>query len=165
MKFMVFCVLCNSRLSGSQFRSMSNDTVLLRGVGTDCSTVVGRIQDVALSFPSLVRAPGIAPEWDPYELDWWALEAPRVPDAAKHATRFVLGLWNPYGQIICDQCRRQVEGDHCSDCESSDSDLSPWQCGVFDVFHALNTWGYPDRKAFLRWATDPWLAYTAFGMM
>ncbi len=31
-----------------------------------------------------------------------------------------------------------------------------WQCGQFDFFDAISTWGVKQRQAFIDWATDPW---------
>ena len=88
----------------------------------------GKMTALAALFPSLRDAPGLSP-WDPRRLDAWATVAPN--EAARHAARFVLGVFD--------------------DCE-------PWACGRFDVLRAVRAWDDEHRRAFAGWAILPWFA-------
>jgi hypothetical protein len=87
------------------------------------------IERLALSFPTLRRAPGVYP-WAAPQLDAWAA-GPAPGDGALDAARFVLAVWD----------------NHHS-----------WRCGRFDVVEALSVWDAPHRGAFLTWVARPWWA-------
>ena len=89
-----------------------------------------RILKLANSFPCLRGAPGVGSGlWDALKLDAWA--AGGASSGEKHSSRFVLGVWNSG---------------------------SEWDCGKFDIFHAIDIWDCEHREAFLKWAIDPWFA-------
>ncbi len=87
----------------------------------------GRMEELVGTFPSLREAPGGSP-WDALLLDEWPLRR-EDGSAALHAARFVLEVWDSSGR---------------------------WDCGPFGVVNALATWDHAHKKAFLRWAADPW---------
>lgn len=87
------------------------------------------MEKLAQSFPSLKRAPGVAP-FDPAKLEAWAC-GPVPSSGAAHAARFVLHVWNF---------------------------RHSWKCGQFDLFAAINVWDEGHAKAFRAWAERPWLA-------
>lgn len=87
-----------------------------------------RIERLALSFPTLRWARGVAP-FDPNELDAWACGP--ASSGGFHAAAFILGVWNHYAD---------------------------WGCGKFDLFRAFDTWDREHREAFVAWAQDPWTA-------
>src|SRR5690606_1888618 len=86
-----------------------------------------RIQNLACTFPSLRNAPGVAGQWDALALDNWA--ATVASSGETHSARFVLGVWNRYEE---------------------------WQCGRFDLIHALGDWDQRHVEAIMRWMEQPW---------
>ncbi len=91
-----------------------------------------RIVTVAKSFPVLSEtddgvAPGVEP-FDPISLEQWA-KSPRSGCGARHAVRFILGLFAPNNR---------------------------WSLGRFDVFQAMKGWDKANREVFLSWAERPW---------
>jgi hypothetical protein len=86
-----------------------------------------RMSALALSFPSLLDADGIAP-WEPLHFERW-MRSGAPGHGAKCAGRFVLSVWNP---------------------------STRWKCGRFDLHDALGIWDNPHRAAFLAWARAPW---------
>lgn len=85
----------------------------------------------AVRFSSLDNARGIWP-WNPIQLDDWAAEFGRDPQAV-HAVRFVLERWNS-GFV--------------------------WECGRFEPKSALECWDNLHRQVFLDWVTTN-LSYSA----
>lgn len=88
-----------------------------------------RILELANSFPCLRGAPGVRGLWDAVALDAWSSGG--ASSGEKHTARFVLGVWNQY---------------------------EDWDCGTFNLFHAMDVWDIDHRGAFLEWAVDPWFA-------
>lgn len=88
-----------------------------------------RIQELARTFPSLHRAPGVLEQWSANALDEWA--ATVASSGEKHSARFVLGVWNQYEE---------------------------WRCGRFDLIEAVGTWDSRHHLAFMRWIEEPWFA-------
>lgn len=88
-----------------------------------------RMEVLALSFPSLRYAPGVAP-WDAELFADWAA-GPVPSHGMLCAAQFVLRVWNHYEE---------------------------WPCGKFDVMDALGCWDYEHHAAFLEWAKAPWWA-------
>lgn len=86
-----------------------------------------RIALLALSFPTLQKAPGVSP-WNARAFEAWAV-GPVPSSGAFHAARFVLHVWNSTAR---------------------------WSCGPFDLFKALQTWDEHHRAAFAEWALRPW---------
>ena len=85
------------------------------------------VQRLALTFPTLQDAPGVAP-WNPAQLDAWAC-GPAVTHGSSAAARFILMVWNP----------------------SAD-----WACGCFDLAEAMMCWDSRHRAAFAAWVVaDP----------
>ena len=86
-----------------------------------------RMSALALSFPSLRQADGIAP-WEPELFARW-VRAGSAGHGATCAGQFVLSVWN----------------------------LSTrWRGGRFDLHEALAIWDADHRTAFLAWARAPW---------
>jgi hypothetical protein len=86
-----------------------------------------RMEELALSFPTLEGRPGVTP-WEPDELDQWA-SGPAPSHGGLCAARFVLAVWDP---------------------------RHTWQCGRFDLMEALGCWDTNHRGAFVHWAGQPW---------
>ena len=86
--------------------------------------------DSSEKWQRLVDAFGLkksgASSWDAKQLDQHFLGASH---GEKCTMKFLLNLWN-----------------------SSDE----WQCGKFDLFDAMSTWGEKQQRAFRSWAADPW---------
>lgn len=87
-----------------------------------------RIQELALSFPSVRNPAGLDP-WSPENLFLNGLS--NVSSGTRQALLFVLSVWNP-------ECHQYFE--------------EP----PFSVHEALQIWDKSHRKAFLDWANDPW---------
>jgi hypothetical protein len=87
-----------------------------------------RMSALALSFPSLRQADGLAP-WEPERFAQW-MRSGAPGHGAKCAGQFVLGVWNP---------------------------STRWKGGGrFDLHEALTIWDEDHRTAFLAWARAPW---------
>lgn len=86
-----------------------------------------RMSALALSFPSLRYADGIAP-WEPDPFARW-LRSGAPGHGAKCAGQFVLSVWSP---------------------------STRWKSGRFDLHEGLAIWDEPHRAAFLAWARAPW---------
>jgi len=84
-----------------------------------------RTRALADTFPTLR---GAIKSWDPQRLARWASSSERC-SAARHAARFVLSVWDPYGE---------------------------WECGPFNLHLALQCWDDKHRAAFLTWVKNPW---------
>ncbi len=82
---------------------------------------------LALSFPSLRRAPGIQP-WDAEALDRWAAQPNRDP-AARAAAQLALGF--------------------------ADSGRA-WTCGRFDLWEALTIWDCDHGSPFVAFLQHCW---------
>ena len=103
-----------------------DQTNVIRLVPPKAADPTRRMTELAWSFPSLCRAPGI----DPFaveHLDRWAAGVASHGEAV--SARFVLAVWSP------DEA---------------------WASGPFDLMEALRVWDRPHREAFLQWAADPW---------
>lgn len=83
-----------------------------------------RIAQLAESFPTLERAP-LRP-WDADRFETWAMN--QTSSGAKHAARFVLGVW---------------------------ADIE-WRIGRFNVLAAMGAWDMFHRAAFVKWCSAPW---------
>ncbi len=88
-----------------------------------------RMEELAMSFPSLVDKPGVKP-WDAFALDAWA-SGPVLSHEALMSARLLLMIWDPYTE---------------------------WTCGRFELLDALALWDAAHRAAFLRWAATGWRA-------
>jgi hypothetical protein len=93
-----------------------------------------RMAALAITFPTLVGAPGTQP-FDAETLDAWAAgkvtgRGIKMPGSgAKAAAQFILSVWNH-------QAERAA--------------------GPFSAVHALGLWDAEHRAAFLAWASNPW---------
>jgi hypothetical protein len=86
-----------------------------------------RMSALALSFPSLRQADGLAP-WEPEPFARW-MRSGAPGHGAKCAGQFLLSVWNP---------------------------STRWKGGRFDLHEALAIWDEAHRAAFLAWARAPW---------
>jgi len=93
--------------------------------GISTRSRVGRIQRLAVEFPSLSDAPGIRP-WKPVQLDRWASKS-TTPRKARYAAQLVLAL------------------------AGKPEDPA---CGNFDALKAIATWKAGDLEAYLVWLFD-----------
>ncbi len=87
-----------------------------------------KMLELARAFPSLHDCPLV--RWDAATFDDWATDA-CDDDAARHAARFVLSLWN---------------------------DAWPWRVGRFDVTRAVRKWDDEHRAVVIGWTREPWWA-------
>jgi hypothetical protein len=88
--------------------------------------VAAAMQALVRSFPTLRDYPHT--DWDPKRFQAWAI-APARCEAARHAARFILTLWNT--EVV-------------------------WRIGRFDAVRAMGTWDGLHRAAFHSWVKDPW---------
>jgi CheY-like chemotaxis protein len=87
-----------------------------------------KLLELARSFPSLRNCP--LDRWDAAAFDEWA-SGRCSSEAARHAARFVLSLWN---------------------------DQWPWKIGAFDVQEAVRHWDPTHRSVVVHWTLAPWWA-------
>ncbi len=90
-------------------------------------TYAARMTALALSFPTLRYADGVAP-WEPLHFGRW-LRSGAPGHGAKCAGRFLLSVWNP---------------------------STRWRSGRFDLHEALCVWDREHHAAFLAWVRSPW---------
>lgn len=97
------------------------------------------ITELAMSFPSLRKAPGIEP-WEPIELLRWA--ATIASHGERASAQFVLGVWNP-----------TTDWDHVAEQNkiigNSDTFLP------FDLFDAVMIWDAEHVAAVVKWMQRP----------
>jgi len=91
----------------------------------DTAQEIGKIQELAETFPSLRGHPHIW-NWDPKALDEWAASVGSTGE--RLSTQFVLGVWNQFKE---------------------------WRCGRFNVLDACTRWDREHWEAFCAWAVDP----------
>jgi hypothetical protein len=93
---------------------------------------------LAMMFPSLRRAPGVAP-WDVTALLRWACDVD--DDSARHAAKFVLSVWNG--------CEWEAEARREGFISEED------RFGPFSVAEAVSVWDEEHVQAFMAWVRDP----------
>lgn len=87
-----------------------------------------RMNGLVATLPALVGAPGCWPrEWNPAELDAWAVSLPPCSQTA-HVARFALSVWGAG---------------------------PPWRAGRFDVVAAWPYLDPDHRAAVLGWLREP----------
>jgi hypothetical protein len=88
-----------------------------------------RIEDLALTFPSLKGKPGVRP-WDANTVDDWT-SGEEASHGERITGRFILAVYNPN---------------------------FAWRSGRFDLMEALAVWDEAHYRAFLAWVVEPWCA-------
>ena len=94
---------------------------------------------LALSFPSLGRAPGADP-WDADAFLRW-LSSTGLSHGEQLAARFVLGVWNPANKW--------------TELATEDKFPFPENAARFDLFEALGVWDRAHIAAVLAWIDAP----------
>lgn len=104
-----------------------------------------RMTQLALTFPTLRKAPGVDP-WDISLFEDWAK---MCSHGELLTVRFLLAVWHGRSFRV-ESTTTKADGTRIYKVSS------PWSCGLFDAVDALGTWDREHREAFLTWAKEPW---------
>lgn len=110
-----------------------------------------KMTQLARLFPTLDTADGIEP-FGPHKLDAWACSG-APSSGGLHAARFILSLWSGRCALYKRTKALKEDGEICGYLYRAET---PWRCGPFELFDALNVWDVHHRSAFLSWAREPW---------
>lgn len=129
-------------------------------------TPEARMTALALSFPTLRDAP--VDPWDAEAVEAW-IRGGTGGSGARHAARFVLGVWSSRRYAVDANDLRTALGvpaerDGFAAAPIAATEWSPPARDflidgyAFDVLAALAVWDARHRDAFLAWARAPWWA-------